>query len=103
MTYDNLPAVRPATRPIVRSRVSRELVRRVERAEADGVVAATRVEMGSFVAHVALHSIGMASETEARLTRAHPTGAERYQLIVDSLTALAANEIDGLAKKWWRS
>lgn len=103
MSYDNLPTTRRDTHPIVASRTSRELVRRVERAEADGVVAATRIEMGGFVTHVALHTVGMASETEARLMKAHPTGAERYQLIVDSLTALAANEIDGLRLKWLRS
>lgn len=88
---------------IVARRASRELAERVSVAQADGIVAATRVEMGGFVAQVALHHVGMASETEARLTKRSPTGAARYQLVADALAGLAASEVDGLAMKWRQS
>ena len=86
--------------PVPHRRVVRELAARVHDVQMDGVVAATRVEMGGFVAQVAMHHLGMVSETEARLTLRSPLGAPRYQLIGDALAGLAANEIDGLSLKW---
>lgn len=90
---------RPRRGAVDRRAVS-ELAERASSVQADGIVAATRVEMGGFVAHIAMHHVGMVSETEARLTRRSPLGAARYQLIADSLAGLAANEIDGLSLKW---
>ncbi len=84
----------------VSRRVRRELDQRVTAVQADGLVASTRIEMGGFVTAVAMHHVGMASEREARLSARSPLSVARNQLLVDSLTALAANEIDALSTKW---
>jgi hypothetical protein len=93
-------ALRGNRLPVPLRKTVRELAERVDGVQADAVVAATRVEMGAFVTHLAMHHVGMATETEARLTQRTPLGAARYQHLADAFTALAANEIDGLNAKW---
>ncbi len=109
MTNEYLPQ-RSGSRPLVFSRTSRELSRRLDQlraetaasqaeAHAEAAVAAARIEAGSFVAEVGMRHVGMAADTEERLLRRHPYPAHAARLagIVDGLAALATDEITLLA------
>ena len=66
----------------------------------DGTIAETRryVEAAAEVTQRSLQLLAACSETEARLIGDHPLDAERYQVVVDALAALAAREIAGLRR-----
>jgi hypothetical protein len=74
----------------------RELVRELHRVRWDGLVAGRRLDVAEDITDRALAVVGRCSETEARLIRTHPTGAERYQVLVDALAALGVAEIERL-------
>lgn len=106
MPPDRLPQFRSTSPPSLTRTARRELARQMEklRAEttfaqaeacADAAIAAARIEAGHFVAEVAMRHISMAADTEERLVQRHPYPhhAARLTLVVDALSALAADEI----------
>ena len=63
------------------------------RADADGYVAASRVAAAEDVARYGLHQVAELSAEEALYAEQAPDGAARYQLIVDTFTAVVANQV----------
>jgi hypothetical protein len=103
MTDERLPRLSFA-RPLPITRANRELARRVDEAAAEGTVSAARVEAASFVAQVAMHHIGLISDTEERMTRRfNPVNVARFQAVADSLAALSVGELEQLRLRGWRS
>lgn len=63
------------------------------RAQADGYAAATRVTATEDVARYGLRRVAELSAEEALYTQQAPDGAGRYQVIVDTFTAVVANQV----------
>lgn len=87
------------------SRVPRGVMRRVDTAVADGLVAATRVQAAAYVTDVALMQVAMLSAQEFRLPELSGAQdpmqaaivASRAKTLVDTFTVLARAEIANLA------
>ncbi|MFN8103919.1 MAG: hypothetical protein U0U69_05610 [Acidimicrobiia bacterium] len=89
----------PAPRTgVLRPRVQRELARRVDEAEADGVVAAARIRGAAHATHTALTEVAILSNIEAQLVKLCPLGEARYQVIVDGFAGVAVTEIMRLGR-----
>jgi hypothetical protein len=84
--------------PMSRWRQARAFRRRID--QIDRAAAGTRrcVEAAAEVTQQSLQLVAACSEIEARLAGAHPLDAERYQVVVDALAALAAREIAELGR-----
>ena len=63
------------------------------RAQVDGYVTDSRIRAASLPTRTALSCAGELSAYEEHLIRQAPLGERRYQLLVDSFTAYAANEL----------
>ena len=63
------------------------------RAQADGYAAASRVVAAEDVARYGLRRVAELSAEEALYNQQAPDGAARYQVIVDSFTAVVANQV----------
>ena len=63
------------------------------RADADGYGAARRVAATEDVARYGLRQVAELSAEEAYYTEQAPDGAVRYQLIVDTFSAVVANQV----------
>jgi hypothetical protein len=58
-----------------------------------------RIETAAEMVQRSLQLLAACSEAERRLVQAHPTDAERYEVVVDALAALVAREIAELRKE----
>ncbi|MFN8103942.1 MAG: hypothetical protein U0U69_05740 [Acidimicrobiia bacterium] len=91
----SVPAARGG---VLRPRAQRELARRVDNAEADGVVAAARIRAAAYATHTALTETAILSNIEAQLVKLCPLGEARYQAIVDSFAGVAVAEVMRLGR-----
>lgn len=84
--------------PIRRSdQPSRELSRRVETAQGDGVVAAARIQSAAYVTDIAINHATMLSMAANRAFKMSPMGEDIYQTILSSYGVCAATEIQALS------
>ena len=74
----------------------REASRELEKAITKGLVANMREQARAYVTSTALQNAGALSELEQHLNKIAPSGAARYQHIIDSYAMGAARAISGL-------
>jgi DNA-binding HxlR family transcriptional regulator len=79
-------------------RLPRPLAQRLQAEQAEGLVSAARVEAAAHTTHVALRLTAALSAEEGLLIGLAPLGEERYRLLVNQFTAVAAAE---LARLGW--
>ena len=73
--------------------MQRQATREIERVVTDGLVTNTREQVRSLLTNTALQNVGALSALEEHLMHVAPTGAARYQHIVDAYAVGAAHTI----------
>jgi len=71
----------------------RQTSREVEKAVAQGIIANTHENLRAALTNTALQNVGALSSLEEHLTQVAPSGAGRYQHIVDAYALGAAQRI----------
>lgn len=79
------------------SRLPGRVVRQVESASHTGLIAAAKVHAAAYTTHVAMQSVAMLSNDEARVIEMCPLAEPRVRALVDQFTAVAAFEIQKLS------
>lgn len=79
------------------SRLPGRVVRQVEAASHTGLVAAAKVHAAAYTTHVAMQTVAMLSNDEARIIEMCPLAEPRVRTLVDQFTAVATFEIQKLA------
>lgn len=95
MSTEINPRLGPVARVAPRDpdQLPRSVQRRVDDEAGDALVAATRVQGIGFASHVGLQEVASLSQEEARASEETPHATARLALIVDTATAVIAEEI----------
>ena len=79
-----------------RGRVSKDVIRTIQRERARGAVVAARLEAGAHATRVGLLNTAMLSKDEETLIQLAPLGEARYKAFVDTYAIWAVGELADL-------
>lgn len=78
----------------------RRLRREKEALHHDVRLAAIELDLLEHFASIALGHLRELSERETELVRAYPSGAERFQYVIDKAAQVMARVVDDLSQRW---